>query len=97
MFHAAAVLKRPTNNPHSVEHDGSLPRSQEPIRRHDFFAIHVNNMVRSTKITAVPTINTPVKVGSVKQFRHVQSLDIKCVVHTSRQHLFERVPVVIND
>jgi len=60
MFHAAAVLKRPTNNPHSVGHDGSLPLSQEPIRRPDFLAIHFNNMARSTQIKALPTINTPV-------------------------------------
>ena len=65
MFHAAAVLKRPKNNPHSVEHDGSLPCSQEPIRRPDFIEIHFNNMVRSTQITALPVIHTPVKVCSV--------------------------------
>jgi hypothetical protein len=60
MFHEAAVLKRPTNNPHSVGHDGSLPRSQEPIRSPYFFAIHFNNMVGSTQIKALPTINTPI-------------------------------------
>jgi len=65
MLHAAVVLKRPKTNPHSVEHDGSLLRSQEPIRRPDFTEIHFNNTVRSTQITALPIIHTPVKVCSV--------------------------------